>query len=67
MISDDPVYAVTDEMVDVAVLDNDDDPHENLVVGSVRITRAPTAGTTVVAPRSVAEAIYEGEKLGRAL
>ena len=55
--SDDAVYAVTDETVDIAVLDNDCDPNENLVVGSLRIARAPTAGTAVDGSTSDTEVV----------
>ena len=42
--NDDVAYAATGETLDISVLDNDFDPDENLVEGSLRITRAPAAG-----------------------
>ena len=57
VVADDAAYMAVGDTVDIAVLDNDHDPNENLVVGSLRITRAPTAGTAVVESTSEAEVV----------
>ena len=55
VVADDAAYVAVGDTVDIAVLDNDYDPNENLVVGSLRITRAPTAGTAADASTSDTE------------
>ena len=46
--TDDAAHTSPAETADIAVLDNDHDPNENLVVTSLSITRAPTLGTAHV-------------------
>ena len=55
--SDDVVYAATEETVDIAVLDNDYDPNENLIAASLSVTLAPTSGTALVVGSSSAGAV----------
>ena len=57
VVADDAAYVAVGEAVDIAVLDNDYDPNENLVVGSLRITRAPTAGTAADGSTSDTEVV----------
>ena len=44
----DTEYVALSQTLDISVLDNDRDPNQNLVVGSLAITRAPTLGTAGV-------------------
>ena len=55
VVSDDAAYVAVGETIDIAVLDNDHDPNENLVAASLRITRAPTTGRAVIVATSAAE------------
>ena len=47
--SDDAAHTAPGETLDISVLDNDHDPNENLVVGSLAIVGPPTSGTAEMA------------------
>ena len=57
VVADDAAFVAVGDTVDIAVLDNDYDPNENLVVGSLRISRAPTAGTAADGSTSDTEVV----------
>ena len=57
IVGDDAAHAAPGETLTLAVLDNDYDPNENLVAASLRITRAPTAGTAHVAAPAPGEVV----------
>ena len=57
IVGDDTAYAAPGQVLDIAVLDNDHDPNENLVAASLSITRAPIMGTAAVVSTSAAEVV----------
>ena len=48
VVADDAAHASAGETLDIAVLDNDHDPNENLVATSLSITTPPTLGAAYV-------------------
>ena len=55
--SDDAAHTAPGETLEVSVLDNDHDPNDNLVEGSLAITVPPTAGTAQVAVSATGELV----------
>ena len=55
--SDDAAYTAPGETLDIAVLDNDHDPNDNHVEGSLAVTVPPTAGTAQVAVSATGELV----------